>query len=58
MAEEYFFEIPMSELFEDKNILPVIKNIFKNYEEYSFNAKKYIDLNHSVKYAFDKIKNI
>ena len=46
------------ELFEDKNILSKIKNIFKNYEEYSFNAKKYIDLNHSVKYAFDKIKDI
>ena len=46
------------ELFEDNNILSKIKNIFENYEEYSLNAKRYIDENHSVKGAFDIIKNI
>jgi len=44
------------ELFEDNNILSEIKNIFENYEEYSLNAKRYIDENHSVKGVFDIIK--
>tara|TARA_B100001057_G_C22613527_1_gene857543 strand:- start:356 stop:793 length:438 start_codon:yes stop_codon:yes gene_type:complete len=46
------------ELFEDKNIHIEINNIFENYIEYSKNAKNYIKLNHTVKIAFDKIKNI
>ena len=46
------------ELFEDKNIISEIKNIFENYEEYSLRARKYIDVNHSVKYAFDIINDI
>jgi hypothetical protein len=46
------------ELFEDNNILSEIKNILENYKEYSLNAKRYIDKNHSVKDVFDIIKNI
>ena len=46
------------ELFEDNNILSEIKNIFENYKEYSFNAKRYIDEKHNVKSVFDIIKNI
>ena len=46
------------ELFEDNNILSEIKNIFNNYKEYSVNAKRYIDEKHSVKDAFDIIKDI
>ena len=47
-----------SELFEDNNIFSEIKNIFENYKEYSFNAKRYIDEKHNVKSVFDIIKNI
>ncbi len=46
------------ELFEDNNIFSEIKNIFENYKEYSFNAKRYIDEKHNVKSVFDIIKNI
>ena len=46
------------ELHEDKKIISEIKKILENYEEYSLNARKYIELNHNVKYVFNKIKDI
>ncbi len=46
------------ELFEHEDIISEIEKIFKNYNEYSMNAKNFIKQYHSVKGAFDKIRKI